>query len=140
VVHDLETHAEVGVRTAPCVRNAAGERLASGPALGAQASLAKEAKGTGVTVHLASPGMVATDLLAASVAHNPRAAGVLNILAEEPRTVARWLAPRMRVCIGLAISCSAPADHRTPCRQYSRHAMARLHVGHHAMSIAPAAA
>ena len=63
----------------------------------AQASLAKEAKGTGVTVHLASPGMVATDLLAASVAHNPRVASILNILAEEPRTVARWLAPRMRV-------------------------------------------
>ena len=64
-----------------------------------QASLAKEAQGTGVTVHLASPGMVATDLLARSVAHNPRAAWVLNILAEEPRTVARWLAPRMRVCM-----------------------------------------
>ena len=64
----------------------------------AQASLAAEAKGTGVAVHLASPGMVATDLLAASVTHNPRVAWILNILAEEPRTVARWLAPRMRVC------------------------------------------
>ena len=50
-----------------------------------------------MAVHLASPGMVATDLLAASAAYNPRAAGILNILAEEPRTVARWLAPRMRV-------------------------------------------
>ena len=62
-----------------------------------QASLAAEARGSGVAVHLASPGMVATDLLAASAAANPRAAGILNILAEEPRTVARWLAPRMRV-------------------------------------------
>jgi hypothetical protein len=43
--------------------------------------------------------MVATDLLAASVEHNPRAAWILNILAEEPRTVARWLAPRMRARI-----------------------------------------
>lgn len=50
-----------------------------------------------MAVHLASPGMVATELLAASAACNPRAAGILNILAEEPRTVARWLAPRMRV-------------------------------------------
>ena len=83
-----------------------GELPTAGPALGVQASLAKEAKGTGVTVHLASPGMVATDLLAASVAHNPRVAWILNILAEEPRKVARWLAPRMRVC-----SEQAPSKH-----------------------------
>ena len=63
-----------------------------------QASLAAEARGTGVAVHMASPGMVATDLLAASAENNPRAARILNILAEEPHTVARWLAPRMRVC------------------------------------------
>ena len=64
-----------------------------------QASLAAEARGTGVAVHLTSPGMVATDLLAASVEHNPRVAWILNILAEEPRTVAQWLAPRMRARI-----------------------------------------
>ena len=62
-----------------------------------QASLVAEGKVAGVAVHLASPGMVATDLLAASAASNPRAASILNILAEDPQTVARWLAPRMRV-------------------------------------------
>ena len=64
-----------------------------------QASLVAEGKIGGVAVHLASPGMVATDLLAASASSNPHAARILNILAEEPRVVARWLAPRMRVRI-----------------------------------------
>lgn len=61
-----------------------------------KASLVAEGKIGGVAVHLASPGMVATDLLAASASSNPHAARILNILAEEPRVVARWLAPRMR--------------------------------------------
>ena len=51
-----------------------------------------------MAVHLVSPGMVATDLLAAAVAGSPspaRAARFLNVLAEEPRTTARCpLTPR----------------------------------------------
>lgn len=115
-------------------------------------SLAAECRGSGVGIHLLSPGMVATDLLLRA-ANNPRsgscirclrertcmyiwlqllvpsaaclarlvppllplhppprptslrpptphpthqAARVINILAEEPATVAAWLVPRMR--------------------------------------------
>lgn len=59
-------------------------------------SLAAQVRGSGISVHLASPGMVATDLLAVSARSAPRAARFLNVLAEEPRTVAAWLVPRMR--------------------------------------------
>lgn len=64
-----------------------------------KASLAAQVRGTTVAVHIASPGMVATDLLGASMrgaGSSRRAARVLNVLAEDPNTVARWLVPRMR--------------------------------------------
>jgi chlorophyll(ide) b reductase len=60
-----------------------------------QDSLAAQVKGTRVSVHIASPGMVATDLLLSTVSSN-RSAQFINVLAEEPSVVARWLAPRMR--------------------------------------------
>ncbi|KAL3133507.1 hypothetical protein ABBQ38_007365 [Trebouxia sp. C0009 RCD-2024] len=62
-------------------------------------SLAAEVKQSNVSVHLASPGMVATDLLLQGVS-NPRAAKIVNILAEDPKVVAAWLAPRMRGVAG----------------------------------------
>lgn len=62
-------------------------------------SLAAEVKQSKVSVHLASPGMVATDLLLKGVS-NPRAAKIVNILAEDPKVVAAWLAPRMRGVAG----------------------------------------
>ncbi|KAL4425087.1 hypothetical protein ABPG77_010401 [Micractinium sp. CCAP 211/92] len=58
-------------------------------------SLAAEARGTGVGVHIFSPGMVATDLLL-RYADNPRSARFINILAEDPAVVAKWLVPRLR--------------------------------------------
>ena len=48
-----------------------------------------------MSVHIASPGMVATQLLLGG-AKAPRARKVINILAEDAETVARWLVPRMR--------------------------------------------
>lgn len=62
-------------------------------------SLASELKDSRVSVHLASPGMVATDLLLKGVS-SPKAARIVNILAEDPRVVAAWLAPRMRGVTG----------------------------------------
>ncbi len=62
-------------------------------------SLAAELKQTEVSVHLASPGMVATDLLLKGVS-SPRAAKIVNILAEDPKVVAAWLVPSMRGVTG----------------------------------------
>ena len=62
-------------------------------------SLVSELKNSKVAVHLASPGMVATDLLLKGVS-NPRAARIVNILAEDPQVVAAWLVPRMRGVTG----------------------------------------
>ena len=62
-------------------------------------SLAAEVKQSKVSVHLASPGMVATDLLLLGVS-NPGAAKIVNILAEDPGVVAKWLVPRMRGVTG----------------------------------------
>ena len=62
-------------------------------------SLVSELKTSKVAVHLASPGMVATDLLLKGVS-NPGAARIVNILAEDPKVVAAWLAPRMRGVTG----------------------------------------
>ncbi len=70
------------------------------PADWPQESLAAQVRGTATAVHLTSPGMVATDLLAASAASAPRSARFLNVLAEEPKTVAAWMAPRMRGVTG----------------------------------------
>lgn len=47
-----------------------------------------------VRTHLASPGMVTTDLLMREA--KPSALKIFNILAETPETVAGWLVPRMR--------------------------------------------
>ena len=57
-------------------------------------TLASETRGTAVRCHLASPGMVTTELLLRDA--NARALRIFNILAEPPETVARWLVPRMR--------------------------------------------
>lgn len=46
-------------------------------------------------VHIASPGMVATELLLGGE-RDPRAARIINILAEEAEVVAAWMVPRMR--------------------------------------------
>lgn len=63
-------------------------------------SLASELRNTNVSVHLASPGMVATDLLLKGVSNKASAARIVNILAEEPKIVAAWLVPRMRGVTG----------------------------------------
>ena len=57
-------------------------------------SLARETRGTGVRVHLASPGMVTTYLLLRDA--SPSSLKVFNILADHPETTAAWLVPRMR--------------------------------------------
>lgn len=62
------------------------------------ATLAREAKGSGVGVHTLSPGMVLTDLLLGDAA--PRSKRIFNLLAEQPSTVARFLAPRIRAARG----------------------------------------
>uniref|UniRef100_A0A1D1Y686 chlorophyll(ide) b reductase n=1 Tax=Anthurium amnicola TaxID=1678845 RepID=A0A1D1Y686_9ARAE len=63
-----------------------------------QASLLKECKRSKVGVHTASPGMVLTDLLlSGSTLRNKQ---MFNIICELPETVARTLAPRMRVVKG----------------------------------------
>jgi hypothetical protein len=83
-------------------------------------SLQKEVKDTRVGVHVLSPGMVLTDLLLSGVRsshvdgdsrcftfvpllQNKQASTLklFNILAEHPRTVAKWAVPRMR---GIATS------------------------------------
>ena len=63
---------------------------------GLQDSLNAELKGKhDFSVHIASPGMVATELLLGG-AKDPRAAKIINILAEEAEVVAAWMVPRMR--------------------------------------------
>ncbi len=47
------------------------------------------------SVHIASPGMVATELLLGGE-RDQRAAKIINILAEEAEVVAAWMVPRMR--------------------------------------------
>ena len=47
------------------------------------------------SVHIASPGMVATELLLGGE-RDQRAAKIINILAEEAEVVAAYLVPRMR--------------------------------------------
>lgn len=64
-----------------------------------KASLASETKGSRVSVHIASPGMMATDLLL-KAASNARSAKFINILAEPPGNVAKWLVPRMEAAKG----------------------------------------
>jgi len=59
-------------------------------------TMQSEAQGTGVRVHMCSPGMVVTDLLVNSNRDNPKVLKFFNILAEKPATVAAWLVPRMR--------------------------------------------
>lgn len=46
-------------------------------------------------MHIASPGMVATELLLGGE-RDQRAARIINILAEEAEVVAAWMVPRMR--------------------------------------------
>lgn len=63
-------------------------------------ALAREAKGTGVTICALSPGMMVTDFLMEGLnrqAPDDRAktVRVFNILADRPETVARFAAPRM---------------------------------------------
>ena len=63
----------------------------------AQASLAAEIKyWHDVSVHIASPGRVATELLLGGEDKDARARKVINILAEDADTVAAGLVPRMR--------------------------------------------
>lgn len=64
-------------------------------------SLAKECKGTGVSVHIVSPGMVMTDLLCTEENLEKRnTVRIFNILAELPQTVSDWMVPRMRGITG----------------------------------------
>ncbi len=63
-------------------------------------ALAREAKGTGVTICALSPGMMITDFLMGGLAHQTatdkaKTIHVFNILADRPETVARFAAPRM---------------------------------------------
>ena len=61
-----------------------------------QDSLNAELKGKhDFSVHIASPGMVATELLLGGE-RDERAAKIINILAEEAEVVAAWMVPRMR--------------------------------------------
>ena len=61
-------------------------------------TLKKELKGTGVFINNISPGMVLTDLLLKNNRSEDESAfrKVVNILAEKPKTVAKFLVPRMR--------------------------------------------
>ena len=78
--------------------NATPNSLAYGASKAALPQLAKtlaaETRATDVRVHLASPGMVTTDLLLRDA--KPSALSIFNILAESPTTVAKWLVPRVR--------------------------------------------
>lgn len=63
-------------------------------------ALAKEAKGTGVSICALSPGMMITDFLTGGLKHQIQAdraktIRVFNILADRPETVAKFAAPRM---------------------------------------------
>ncbi|KAL3930153.1 MAG: hypothetical protein SGPRY_001664 [Prymnesium sp.] len=75
-------------------------------------TLAKELpKGSGCSVHTASPGMVTTGLLMKGA--SPSTLKLFNILAETPETAAAWLVPRMRAAVdqpsGKYISYLTPA-------------------------------
>ncbi|MFW9928600.1 MAG: SDR family oxidoreductase [Candidatus Thorarchaeota archaeon] len=61
-------------------------------------TLAKENENSGIGIHLLSPGMVLTDLLLKDSSTKERR--IFNILAEEPRTVANFLVPRMKRITG----------------------------------------
>jgi NAD(P)-dependent dehydrogenase (short-subunit alcohol dehydrogenase family) len=62
-------------------------------------ALALEARGSGVLVGALSPGMMATDFVLEPLRRDPerlaRSLKVLNIIADKPETVARFLAPRI---------------------------------------------
>jgi len=62
-------------------------------------SLAREARGTGVLVGSLRPGMMATDFVTEPLRRDPerlkRSLPILNIIADKPETVARYLAPRV---------------------------------------------
>ena len=64
--------------------------------------MAREAAGSGVLIGTLSPGMVATDFLLEPLRRDPerlrRALRVLNILADTPETVARFIVPRVLRC------------------------------------------
>jgi chlorophyll(ide) b reductase len=90
-------------------RGATGNATPKGAAYGATKSalpqltksLAAEVKGSGVSVHITSPGMVITDLLMREENRNRAAfVRIMNILAEKPNTVAEWMVPRMRGVTG----------------------------------------
>ena len=59
-------------------------------------SLIPEAKEHGVRVHLLQPGMAMTDLMIEAIRDNPSSYGIINILAEKPCTIAKYLVPRVR--------------------------------------------
>ena len=65
-------------------------------------SLAKECRGSNVSVHTVSPGMVVTDLLIPKEQRdtNRSLVRIVNILAEFPETVAEWMVPRLRGVTG----------------------------------------
>jgi len=68
-------------------------------------SLSKELASAGISsigVHQLSPGMVLTDLLLEEA--SPGAKRFFNVMAEEPETVAAYLAPRIR---GMKAACSS---------------------------------
>mmetsp|Transcript_12694 Transcript_12694/g.32035 ORF Transcript_12694/g.32035 Transcript_12694/m.32035 type:complete len:309 (-) Transcript_12694:51-977(-) len=90
-------------------RGATGGATVGGAAYGASKralpqltqTLAAECKGSGVSVHITSPGMVITDLLVREEDRsNPSFVRIMNILAEQPATVADWMVPRMRGVTG----------------------------------------
>ncbi len=60
---------------------------------------AAEPCSTGQPAPHTAAGMVATDLLLQGVS-SPRAAQIVNILAEDAHVVAAWLCPRMRGVTG----------------------------------------
>eukprot|EP00667_Euglena_gracilis_P002317 EG_transcript_2317 len=61
-------------------------------------SLCEESSGSGVGVHLLSPGMVITDLLLEGA--SPENLRAFNVLAELPENVSAWLVPRIRATQG----------------------------------------
>lgn len=90
-------------------RGATGGATVGGAAYGASKralpqltqTLAAECRGSGVSVHITSPGMVITDLLVREEDRsNPSFVRIMNILAEQPATVADWMVPRMRGVTG----------------------------------------
>lgn len=82
--------------TERCLQAAALQQLDSA-SRAMQDSLNAELKGKhDFSVHIASPGMVATELLLGGEEKDQRAAKIINILAEEAEVVAAWMVPRMR--------------------------------------------